>query len=114
MSYIRYEASNAKIREDVMPKVAHCYLVLDKIKRSVYYGDLKKAMMQLNKHIESLEHVKEDMRHTYKRNNSLKMRRLSKKSKRIKRELISKVRVGYLLLRKLKHTNNKTYDKPIS
>lgn len=102
MAYVRYEASNAKIREQLMPDLANCYSILERINKLIYCGDLKKSVALISKHIRDLELINKNIKHIASRNNSLRMHRLSAKSKRLKNLIRSKIRVGQLLLRQLK------------
>lgn len=106
MAYVRYEASNAKIREQVLPEVADCFYILEKIQKAVSCGELKKTVSLISKHINSLELINKHIKNIAARNNKFRMNRLSAKSKRLKNLIRSKIRVGQLLLRQLNKKDN--------
>lgn len=108
MSYVRRDASNAKIREEVMPYVVSCYSILDKVKRSVYIGDLKKANKQVSTCVNQLHDVQNTMKSVAHKSNTLAMTRLTPKAKKYKNKLRKQIRKGRLIIQEInnEYTHN--------
>lgn len=108
MSYVRREASNAKIREDVMPSVVSCYSLLDQVKRSVYTGDLKKATKQVSTCMSQLNIVQNTIKLVARKSKILAMTRLTPKAKKYKNKLRKQIRKGRIIIMEINNYN--THD----